>query len=68
MSAALRPDRALNRRQREIAAAVVALHTSLGRLPTRREIARALNRAPGGYLDRVVAKLRARHALPRVSA
>lgn len=55
----------LNARQRVIRDAVRSFHSAHRRLPSRRELARALDRKDGGYLGRVVEKLRRRGELPR---
>jgi hypothetical protein len=61
----LDPCAPLNARQRTIRDAVRGFHTTHKRLPSRRELARALHRKDGGYLGRVVDKLRRRGELPR---
>jgi hypothetical protein len=60
----LDPHAPLNARQREIRDAVKTFHTANQRLPSRRELAKSLDRKDGGYLDRVVEKLRRRGDLP----
>lgn len=61
----LDPCAPLNARQRAIRDAVCGFHSTHRRLPSRRELARELDRKDGGYLGRVVEKLRRRGELPR---
>jgi hypothetical protein len=55
----------LNARQRIIRDAVHRFHEKHNRIPSRRELATALGRKDGGYLFRVVEKLRRRGEMPR---
>lgn len=61
----LDPCKPLNARQRAIRDAVHHLHRETGMLPSRRMVARHLGRRDGGYLSRVMHKLKTRGELPR---
>ena len=61
----LLPDRALTKGQQAVRTFIREFHGRHDRLPSRREIGRGLARPDGGYISRVVQKLRTRGELPR---
>lgn len=61
------PYKPLNARQTQFRDFIHAFHSQHRRLPSRLEIARGMGRKDGGYISRVVIKLRHRGELPRVS-
>lgn len=65
MTQRLNPHAPLNARQRRVRDYIHTFHREQRRMPSRREVARGLERPDGGYLGRVVDKLRVRGELPR---
>lgn len=61
----LNPAAPLTKRQQEIRDHYHRLHREYGRHPSRVELARSLGRPDGGYLSRVVEKLKTRGERPR---